>query len=316
MTDRGSKGPGWKASVGGMLLACWGVVAWAAPEARLQVAVAAPDVEAIVRSVGGDQVEAFTLFTGCILRKDLEVETSALPRLVAADAVVWTGFMPEALAVRIAVSRISDSMVRNSWCPQWIDVSRGVAQVDPAVSSLTSSCEGYVDLVTSHGDPFFWLNPENGAVIADEVANGLGKLRPAEKAGFTARASAFRAALRRDIVRWKEQLRPLSKLTVFTTQCGWQNAARLGGPTFVVCKKVPGCVLSPQALVDYARQMKVNVVLLDTNTPARVAKALREAAGWKVFDVPSSIAEIDGARTYADLFDHMVHVLQEAARTP
>lgn len=316
MSERRQRNPFLMGVLAGLFLVCRGLNVWATAEAPLRLAVAAPEIEAIVKTVGGDQVETFTLFTGCILRRDLQVEAAAEAALLSADAVVWTGFMPEALAVRIAVSNARDGTLRNSWCPRWIDVSQGAVQMDPAVSSLTSSCVGYVDLVTSRGDPFFWLNPENGPVIAQDMAEALGRLRPAEEAGFRARAAAFAAALRSNIRVWKERMRPLARLTVFSTQCGWQNFAQLGGPKFVVCKKVPGCVLSPEALVEYAREAKVNVVLLDPHTPAPVAKALREAAGWQVFDVPSSIAEIPGARTYADLFDNMIGVLRKAAAQP
>jgi ABC-type Zn uptake system ZnuABC Zn-binding protein ZnuA len=305
-----------RATIAGLVLGCWGVGAAVAGPPPLRVAVAVRDIETIVKDVGGGEVETFTLFTGCLLRRNLEVEASVQQRLLVADAVVWTGYQPEALAVRLAVSNSNDSEMRNSWCPQWINVSRGATQVDAPVSSMAASCVGYVDVIISHGDPFFWLNPENGAVIANEVAKGLTKLRPTEKAGFAARASAFGAALRRSVVRWKEQLQSLANLTVFSTQCGWQNFARLGGPTFVVCKQVRGCVLAPQALVVYARQKKVNVVLLDSHTPAPVAQAFREAGGWRAFELPSSIEGISGAGSYADLFDAMIRTLKEAAATP
>jgi ABC-type Zn uptake system ZnuABC Zn-binding protein ZnuA len=310
MSERRFHMPGRKSSIGVLLLAGFCTAAWAAGDAPLKIAVAGPDIEAIVKQVGGEQVESFTLFTGCIMRKDLQVEPSVLHRLLGADAVVWTGFLPEAAAVRAAVASSHDAEARDSWCSRWINVSKNARQVDPPVSS----CQGYVDLMTTHGDPFFWLNPENGAVIAANVADGLTALRPSQKAYFTANAKAFGAALQKDIARWKEQLRPLSHLRVFSTQCGWQNLGRIGGPKFVVCKKVPGCVLPPKALVEHAKAEHVTVVLLDVHTPEACAKAFREAPGWTVVDLPSSIEGIPGARTYASLFDNMIQVLQKAAK--
>ena len=47
----------------GFLLACLGVSSLAAGGAPLVVAVSEPDIEAIVKAVGGTQVETFTLFT-------------------------------------------------------------------------------------------------------------------------------------------------------------------------------------------------------------------------------------------------------------
>lgn len=301
-----------KASAAGLLLAFCGLGARAAGEAPLKVAVTGPDIEAIVKEVGGDQVETLVLFTGCLLRKDLQVEPSTLPGLLVADAVVWTGYLNEASAIRTAVASSNDAGARDSWCPRWINVSKGAKQVDPPVSS----CQGYVDLITTRGDPFFWLNPENGSVIARNVAEGLGALRPSAKSRFESGSKAFGEALQKDIARWKGDLKPLSNLKVFSTQCGWQNFARIGGPKFVVCKRVPGCVLAPGSLVKHAQEEGVTVVLLDTHTPAACAKAFREAPGWTVLDIPSSIEEIPRAHTYASLFDNMVQTLQKAAKPP
>jgi ABC-type Zn uptake system ZnuABC Zn-binding protein ZnuA len=311
MDGRGHGPRGWKAVAAGLLLASWGLAAWAVGEAPLKVTVTGSDIEAIVKEVGGDQVETLVLFTGCILRRDLQVEPSTLPGLLVADAVVWTGYLNEASAIRTAVASSHDTGASDSWCPRWINVSKGAKQVDAPVSS----CQGYVDLITTRGDPFFWLNPENGAVIARNVAEGLSALRPSSRARFAAGAKAFGEALQKDIARWKWELKPLSKLTVFSTQCGWQNFARIGGPKFVVCKRVPGCVLSPASLVKHAKEEGVTVVLLDTHTPEACAKVFRETPGWTVLDIPSSIEELPGAHTYASLFDNMIQTLQKAAKS-
>ena len=77
------------------------------------------------------------------------------------------------------------------------------------------------------GDPFFWLNPQNGAVIARNIANGLGNLRPERRPYFLANADAFTKALNEDINRWKHQLSGLVNLRVFSTQCGWHYAIML-----------------------------------------------------------------------------------------
>jgi ABC-type Zn uptake system ZnuABC Zn-binding protein ZnuA len=311
MVGRGRGPRGWKPAAAGLLLAFWSLAARSAGEAPLRVTVTGPDIEAIVKEVGGDEVETLVLFTGCILRKDLRIEPSALPGLLVADAVVWTGHLNEASAIWTAVASSHGAEVRDSWCPRWIDVSRGARQPDAPVSS----CQGYGDLLATRGDPYFWLDPENGAVIARNIADGLGALRPSSSARFAAVAKAFGEALQEDIARWKRELEPLSQLKVFSTRCGWQNFARIGGLQFVVCEKVPGCVLPPEILVKHAKEEGVTVVILDTHTPEACAMAFREARGWTVVEIPSSIGEIPGAHAYAGLFDNMVQALQRAAKS-
>ena len=307
---------GWWLSAGavGLLLACWGVSGLAAGEAPLVVAVSEPDIEAIVKEVGGNQVDTVTLFKGCILRGHLQVDPGAAPKLLKADAVVWTGFLPEAGAIRLAVGNLSDSHEKRAWNPSWINVSKGAVQVDAAVSSGGGWCEGDVNEYTTHGDPFFRLNPENGAAMARDVAQGLSKLRPAQKGYFESNAEAFSKALANDIAKWKEELKPLAGMQVLCTQCGWENFARLGGPQLHVCKMKPGCCPTPEALVKHVEEMKVDAILLDPHTSSKHADALRKVPNVIIAEVPSSIGDLAGATSYAAAFDNFVQVLQACAK--
>ncbi len=184
MNGKTANGRWFGATAVGLLLACRGVSIWAADGAPLLVAASEPDVAAIVKEVGGIQVETFTLFHGCILKKQLAVDPAVKTKLLGADALVWTGFMPEAGAIRLAVGSLPNSQEKKTWNPVWINLSKSTVQVDPAHASGGGWCEGDVNEFTVHGDPFFRLNPENGAIMAREVARGLAKLRPDQRTYF------------------------------------------------------------------------------------------------------------------------------------
>ena len=203
-------------------------------EGRVTVAVAVVDIEPIVRAVGGGQVDTVNLFKGCILRKDLQVEPASKARLATAEAVVWTGFMNESAAVS-DVLRTAGSAGRKGGEPKWIDVSKGTVRTNQP----TSTCFGSVDPAFASGDLFFWLNPENGGLIARNIARGLGELRPSSRAMFMANAEAFQRTLAKDIQRWKTALKPLHGVKVFTAQCGWQNFSSMGGPSSWSARGLP-----------------------------------------------------------------------------
>ena len=278
-------------------------------EGRITVAVAMADIEPIVKAVGGGQVDTVNLFKGCILRRDLQVESTAKARLIGSEAIVWTGFLNESAAISSAL-RVGGTAARKGTDPKWIDVSTGTARTNLP----TSTCSGYVDPAFASGDPFFWLNPENGGIIARHIAKGLGELRPASRALFMANADAFQKALAKDIDRWKAALKPLLGMRVFSAQCGWQNFSSMGGPQFVVCKGTPGELPTPQALLTHIREMKADLILVDPNTPPDYTEAFREHSNLKVIEVPSSIEGIRGASTYSALFDNLVKTLQGQAK--
>jgi ABC-type Zn uptake system ZnuABC Zn-binding protein ZnuA len=277
---------------------------------RLSVAVTEPDIEAIVIAVGGNEVDTFSLFKGCILRDDLMVEPAVKSRLAEASVVVWTGFLNESAAITTALDNPKSPSTGRTQALRWIDVSKAAVRANVP----TSSCYGYVDPKSMSGDPFFWLNPGNGAVIARNVAKGLAGLRPEKRAYFLANADAFKAALDKDIARWKLELKPLGQLRVFSAQCGWQNFSKLGGPAFVVCKGTPGSLPTPQHLIDRVKQMRAQIIIVDPNTPPEYGNVLREQSGLRVIEVASSIENIPGAHSYSALFENFVQALQGAAK--
>ena len=286
-------------------------VAATSPErARLSVAVAEPNIQAIVRAVGGNEVDTFSLFKGCILRENLMVERAAEGRLAKANAIVWTGFLNESAAITASLEKQSTTTKGLGRASQWIDVSRGAARANIP----TSPCFGNLDPKSMSGDPFFWLNPENGSIIARNVAEGLGALQPQNRAYFLANAAAFKAALDKDIIRWKAELKPLRNLRIFSAQCGWQNFSKLGGPTFVVCKGDLGSLPTPEHLVDRVKEMKAQIVIVDPNTPPEYGNVLREKSGARVIEVASSIENLPGADSYSTLFENFVQALQRAAK--
>ncbi len=277
-------------------------------EGRVPVAVVNADLAAIAQRVGGRDVAITVLFTGCVLRPGLEVEGGALAGLVSAEAVVWSGLFHESAAIFHAVENLTPEQRERLRQPLWIDASQGTVRVKVP----TSSCEGFVPIQFMHGDPYFWLNPENGAVIARTIAAGLAQLRPGRVATFQANAEAFAADLAGRIQGWRARLAHLAGTKIFITQCGWANLARLG-PAFMSCRSEPGVLVKPPLLAEQINGQQVPIVVVDPHTPEEYAETFRTRTRARVVVIPSSIAEIPGAREYHALFDHLVERLLVAA---
>lgn len=286
-------------AVGGIL---WGQTG----TSPIQIAVTVEDIQAIVKAVGGSDVDTFPLFKGCLVRPGLAVEKVAVGRLANVEAVVWTGFFGESSAINEAVRTLPEGSISRR--PHWIDVS----PKSHRVNLPDTGCYGVTDTRFMYGDPFFWLNPDNGARIASNVAEGLRKLRPNKAALFQERAAAFSKSLKTHIAKWRSEMAGLKGLRVFGTQCGWQNiSAALPGPVFGACKSTPGQLPPREVLVGYVKQLKAEVVLVDPNTPPDHAAALREMSEVCVMTVPSSI-EFLSEKTYFAVFENLVTSLKEA----
>ncbi len=275
-------------------------------EPPLSVAVSVEDVESIAKAVGGKEIQTFPLFKGCLARPGLEVEEAARGRLPSSDAVVWTGFFGESSAIHAFIRTLPPNATPHR--PTWIDVSPGTRRVNIP----TTDCYGVTDTRFMYGDPFFWLNPENGLFVARNLAEGFTRLRPSAGSAFHQRAEAFARALKPRITAWRTAMARHKGLRVFATQCGWQNlTGALPGPMLGTFRNAPGQLPTPAELVDHVRQLKAEVVLLDPNTPPEYGAPLRDLPGVRVVLLPSSVEHLADKR-YGALVDAFLKALDEA----
>jgi len=271
----------------------------------LSVAATGKTIEAIVRTVGGNEVDTFSLFKGCLLREDLNVEPQVSNRLATADVIIWTGFLRESAAINARLDEEHAKFPKSTEPTNWIDISKDAERVNVP----TSDCYSYLKVELASGDPLYWLNPENGSVIARNIANGLGEIRPEKRGYFQANAEAFTKTLTSDISGWKRQLSNIKDLRIFATLCGWQNFTRLGGPSFVVYKSTPGSLPDHSHLLEQLKRMEVNVIIVDPSTSSEYREAFKEESGFTVLEIPSCIETIPGAKTYSALFENLIQAL-------
>ena len=75
------------------------------------------------------------------------------------------------------------------------------------------------------GNPHYWLDPENGKVIARSIAGRLAQIRPADQAYFSERLSQFSARLDEAQKRWHAAMAPYKGLKVVTYHRSYTNFA-------------------------------------------------------------------------------------------
>ena len=130
------------------------------------------------------------------------------------------------------------------------------------------------------GNPHFWLDPENGRIIARAIAARLTQLDPPGAAEYKANLAAFEAKLTEGEKRWEAALAPYAGTEVVTYHNSWPNFLKrfkLVAAGYVEPK--PGIPPSPShtvELIDLMRAKKIPVILMepyfDRKTPAQIAE--------------------------------------------
>src|SRR3954471_13115687 len=145
---------------------------------KIKVVTTLQDLKSITELIGGDKVSVSAIATGYQNPHFVDPKPSYIISLSNADMFVTvgldleTGWSPQLLS-----SSRNNKIQKGS--QGYVDASMGVTLYQ--VPSSINRGEGDIHI---YGNPHYWLDPMNGKVIARNIANGLERVDPADKAIF------------------------------------------------------------------------------------------------------------------------------------
>jgi zinc/manganese transport system substrate-binding protein len=282
----------------GLLLALSGNMTATAGENRLRVIASTTDLGSIAAAVGGDRVEVATIARPGSDVHRVEVLPSYMVRVARADVYLKVGLALDAWADQI----IDGS--RNTKITV-VDCSRPITPLDRP----TTRVDGRAGDVHPDGNPHYWLDPRNGALVAQEIAGALGKRDPAHAAEFASRAEAFGAECRARHQAAATRLASLPVREILTYHSSWVYLATATGLTVAATvEPVPGIPPTGahlQELVDLVKARGVQVLLQEPYFPDDAAAFLARQTGLRTVKVSPSCDDAT-AGSYLAHFDAVV----------
>jgi len=279
---------------------------------KLKVVATIPDLKSLTEAVGGDLVEVESLTRGTQNFHEAEVRPSMMLKLRRADAVVENGLGLDAWADVAIDASNNASIVRGG--RGRIDISRNVEVLEVPSTRVDRSMGD----VHPQGNPHFSLDPGLAPVITQNIADGLARVTPENRAAFEQNRQAFLARLETEMVKWTKAMEPVkgAKVVVFhpvyvyfLTRFGLVQAATL--------EDRPGIPPSPQHLVTVIRQMKeekIKAILVEPWNDVKLANRVAEEAGAKALVMASAVGAVKGADNYIAAIDYNVGMLSKALR--
>src|SRR6478672_4236362 len=153
--------------------------------AQIKVVTTTTDLKSIAEMIGGKKVSVTSIATGFQNPHFVDPKPSYITRLSTADLFVTTG-----LDLEVGWSPQLLSSSRNSKIQKggqgYVDASEQVGLLQ--VPTSANRAEGDIHIF---GNPHYWLDPLNGKVIARNIANGLERIDPSDKATYEANLQTF-----------------------------------------------------------------------------------------------------------------------------
>jgi len=267
--------------------------------ARIRVVASINDLGAIAAAVGGDRVEVAAIARHNADVHRVEVLPSYMVRVSRAKVYLKVG---------LGLDRWADQIIDGSHNAgvKIVDCSQGIV----ALEKPTTRVDASMGDVHPDGNPHYWLNPENGAIVARTIAAALSLEDPEHAADFAARAEAFAVRCREVAERGRKAAAGLAVREIVTYHRSWSYLAdAFGVKVAAEVEPLPGIPPTGkhlQQLVTVIRQHEIPLLLCEPYFSNDAGDFLERETGIKVLKVSPSCADV----TPESYFEHLDLVIQ------
>ena len=292
------------------------VVAAPVRAAKLNIVATTPDLADMTKEIGGKHVSVVSLARGTEDIHQVVMRPSFVPKLNRADGVVYIGltvehaFLPGLLDAAVNPKMRTDPMREcvGSGC---IRVSKGVPILDKPASLARSEGE-----LHPYGNPHINVGPQNGPIMAKNIAEGLERLDPADKADYEKNLKDYEAKLDAKLAEWKKLVAPLQGLKAISYHEDVSYLAAFTGLKFVDTVELkPGVAPTPThvaKLVDEMKAQGVKLIAREHHFDPKIPEWLAARTGAKIAVIAIMGNAMPHTGTWIDMQDANLHNLVDA----
>lgn len=280
---------------------------------KLNVVTTLTDLKSIALAVGGDRVDVTTIATGYQNPHFVDPKPSFIMKMTRADVFVTIGLDLELGWVPpLLNSARNPDILKGS--AGYVDASENIPLLQIPVS--ISREQGDIHI---YGNPHYWLDPQNGKIIARNILDGLVRRQPESRDYFNANYNAFVDELDRKMAEWAAAMAPYRgrRLIAYHNQWPYLEMA-LGFVVLDFLEPKPGIPPTPSQLAKIIGLMKresVQTLIISPYFRVDSAELVARNVDGSVVILASSVEAFPEIKTYFDLFDYNVARLKEAFQT-
>ena len=313
----------------------------------LSVVTTTPDSKSIAEQIGGERVQVFSLAHG---RQDphfVEAKPSLMMKARRADLFIRIGLDLEIGYERLILEGSRNRKIRYGE-PGHLDCSTGVMRLEIPTSKVDRA-EGDIH---PFGNPHYWLDPLNAAIMAKTIQERLSQIDPAHDLEYQENFKQFREKIygllygeklvreaggeqlaradrdgklweflearsgTGDLEGWRGMLAPFRGRRIITYHRSWPYFLhRFELIEAETLEPKPGIPPSPGHILNVIKKMKdekIDVVLMEVFYDEKPARLVAGKTGARVVKVANSVGGTREAQDYFMLIDSIVRNLSAA----
>lgn len=279
----------------------------ASAQKKLNVVTTLPDLAYIASEIGGDQVTTFAIATGYQNPHFVDPKPSYIVKLSKADMFITIGLDLESGWVPALLNSARNDKIQKG-AAGYVDASTNVPLLE--IPSSTSREQGDIHV---YGNPHYWMDPSNGAIIARNVYDSLVRLRPEKETLFAANLSRFNTQLTAKISEWNARMAPYKGTKVIAYHNQWPYFEKHMGLEIVdFLEPKPGIPPTPSQLakiIGLMTSQNIGTIIISPYYRKDTAELVARKADAQVVPLAASVGAFKGIDTYFDVFDYNVDLL-------
>ena len=283
------------------------VIASASYAGVIKVVTTTTDLKSITELVGGNKVSVLSIATGYQNPHFVDPKPSYIISLSNASLFVTVGLDLETGWSPSLLSSSRNTKIQKG-SPGYVDASEGVGLMQ--VPAALNRGEGDIHI---YGNPHYWLDPLNGKVIARNIADGLERVDPADKAYFETNLQAFFKKINDKMAEWQTKMAPYKGSKIIAYHNEWCYFERRFGLQIVdFMEPKPGIPPSPSQLVKVIKEVSANKIKVIISSPyfsTSSSDVVSKQTGVKTLTLATSTNAFDPVKDYFGLFDYDIDQL-------
>src|SRR5438034_671799 len=273
-----------------------------AAEAKLNVIATTPDLAAIAREVGGNNVEITTLAKPTEDPHFVDAKPSFIVKLNRADVLIEGGAELEIGWLPALLDQSRNSKLAPG-APGHVACAQGVSLLE--VPSTLDRSRGDIHAA---GNPHYLVDPVNAKIVAQHIADAFCAQDEKDCLAYRANLKKFSDAIDTKLAEWERILAPFKGQQVVAYHNSWLYFGnRFGLKIDLFLEPKPGVPPTPTHLAEVIMRMKqdkVHVIIVDPYLNRRTAETVGEKTGATVVDVSQFPGGIKGTeKGYISLMD-------------
>ena len=290
-------------------------VAVPAAAGKLRVVTTTADLAAIVRAVGGEEVEVKAIARGYQDPHYVQAKPSYTRLVNRADLLVYTGLQLEVGWLPLLLQGGRNPRVVPG-AGGHLDISEGIRVLEVP----TGEVDRTMGDIHPEGNPHYLLDPRNGLIAAGAIAARLGDLAPTHAEMFNRNLERFQEDLRRKIAAWERRIAALRGEQIVAYHKQWEYLVDwLGMEIASYIENRPGIPPSPRhlsALITRMSAKDIRVIICANFVSPAIAERVAEKTGTRVLVLPTAAGGEKGIETYEGLFEMIISHLEGAFAAP